>query len=104
MKKLIQEFITDNQNALTHCRSAFDTIRNSSPIEACELLHIGTDRASGLLSLSRSAYSKGVIDRTILMEAVALANAWLAFDDEVLDLVAEIVPVPEAPLIGIVLH
>lgn len=76
-------------------RSILNRYRQDPPVELFDMHH-GAEIADSILGLVRDAHRKGVVDREALRATMQLANAWLAFDDE-LDEVLALIDLPSNP-------
>lgn len=97
MQQRIQSYISESRTLLANARNVLKSVRTVSPSDVVDMLHVGVQRAKAIFEMGQQAYGKGVIDRSTLLSAVEVANAWLDFDDDVMDLVAEEFPVAIAP-------
>jgi|GEM_PF-2155420 len=89
---ILKNFAASN-SVLEDLRTLLEDCRRLSPKSALEHLNVGAREASSVHTLAVTAYRKGFISRADLAAAMTLVEAWLAFDDDVLALVAEAIPV-----------
>ncbi|HYF91551.1 MAG TPA: hypothetical protein VD969_04815 [Symbiobacteriaceae bacterium] len=83
----------DSESLLTELRMLLEDCRRLNPARALDHLNVGASEASDVYNLAVTAHRKGVISRADLTAAMQLAEAWLAFDNEVLAVVADAIPV-----------